>query len=734
MIEKFNKPGIMLVLSVIFLLASCGTPDEKKMVFFSKGNSLFEAGDYVKARLEFKNAVQIDPKFAQGYYMLGKTELSLGDGKKAFGFISKAVQLDPGLIDGRLDLGKMFLSGRALERAMEQADEILKIDPDNVDARILKAGVYFSEKKFEKAGDMLDIIESAGMKKAEFYLLQASYYKATEKNKMAGDVLNKGMKEHPESLALIMALAKYHGQEGDLKGVETYLKKAIEITPENIGLKLNLARLYIETQKQDEARIILNKIIEADHENEKNTMAVAVLLIRSGELDQGIEIVEKGIEKTPANYGYSALLSEIYLKKKEIKKAEDVLRKFLSLEDQLSKPDMIKVKINLANLLLLEKRTSDAEILIDQVLEDDPKNIDAHRLKGKMYLVSGDGPGAVAKFRAVISENPGDIEGLIGLANAYALSRDYGLSLDILSNALKTLPDSVKLLKARIRVNVMKKDTAAVEADLKEIIRLEPDNLDSIASLGDFYLSLNRHEDALAQYDFIKNKKPDVPLGYLKTALAFARQNKINKAIEELETGSKKSPQSSVFATSIAQLYLKQGKKQAAIEKFRDALDLDPKNTFAWLTLANIYELSRENEKAMAVYREFLTHFPDSWSAANNLAFLLTEKGQSKASLEEAMTLAQKAETLNPGSPLVQDTMGWIYYKKGDLAKAEDKISQAIEKMPDNDVICYHFGVICHDLGKGLEAEVNLKKALAGDNEFLGRQYGAMLYEKYYKR
>lgn len=731
--EKIFKSRLVLVLLAFFLLASCGTPDEKKMAFFTKGNSLFETGDFVKARLEFKNAVQIDPEFAKAHYMLGKVEMKLKNGKAAYTRISQAVRLDPELMDARLDLGKIFFSGRALDRAGAQADEILKRDPDNVDAKFLKASVYLAGKKFTEAGELLDAMEGNGVKKVEFYLLRASCHKATGEDKMAEAVLLKGLEAHPNSLPAVMAIARYYGQEGDLNKVERFLGKALEISPDTIGLKLNLAWLYLKTQKPGQARIILDRILAADPGNEKNTMAVAVLLMKSGELDQSIEIVNQGIEKSPASYAYFALLSEIYLKKKEIKKAEDVLWGFLALEDQMALPDMIRAKVNLAKLLLLQKRAGEAEGLVDQVLEDDPKNIDAHYLKGRMYLVSGDGPGAISKFRTVTSEHPEHLEGYIGLANAHVLNQDYDLALDILKSALKRAPDSDKILKAMVRVNVLKKDSRATEENLKQLISLDPYNLGAIAGLGDFYLSLNRYEDAIAQYRLIKSQKKGESLGYLKTAQALAKQDRIDKAIDELKAGNEKVANSSVFITSLAQLYLRQGKKQAAIEKFREALAIDPKNKFAWLTLASIYEVNGEYEKAMDVYRDARKHYPDSWTAANNLAFLLSELGTSLASQDEAMGLAQRAEQLNPGSPLVQDTMGWIYYKQGALAKAAEKISQAIEKMPDNRAICYHFGAISHDLGKGSEAEANLKSSLAGNNEFLGRQHAAELYEEYYK-
>ena len=64
------------VFLVILVTLSCGGPEQKKMKFYNKGKSLYEKGDYVKAQLEFKNALQIDPKFADAYYMLGMVALS----------------------------------------------------------------------------------------------------------------------------------------------------------------------------------------------------------------------------------------------------------------------------------------------------------------------------------------------------------------------------------------------------------------------------------------------------------------------------------------------------------------------------------------------------------------------------------------------------------------------------------------------------------------------------------
>ena len=78
----------ILLLILLLIICACSSQEEKKQQFFSKGEAAYEAGDYVNARLAFKNVIQIDPKFADAYYMLGRTELKQNY-KQAFGYFNR---------------------------------------------------------------------------------------------------------------------------------------------------------------------------------------------------------------------------------------------------------------------------------------------------------------------------------------------------------------------------------------------------------------------------------------------------------------------------------------------------------------------------------------------------------------------------------------------------------------------------------------------------------------------
>ena len=64
-------------------------------------------------------------------------------------------------------------------------------------------------------------------------------------------------------------------------------------------------------------------------------------------------------------------------------------------------------------------------------------------------------------------------------------------------------------------------------------------NLAFVADLGDFYLSLKQYDQALEQYSLVKAKKPEIPQGYLKSAVVLSQMGMLDKAITVLEFAQK---------------------------------------------------------------------------------------------------------------------------------------------------------------------------------------------------
>ena len=158
---KITKYNSLLLLSITLacFLCACASPDAKKAAFCSKGKKLLAQGEALKAKLEFRNALQIDPEFAEAHYLLGSAELKLKNLKTAFKQFSAAVERDPDHVDAMISMAKMLFSGKAYERALEYAEKVIALEPANETANLFKAAILITDKKPEPARRRFEKIE-----------------------------------------------------------------------------------------------------------------------------------------------------------------------------------------------------------------------------------------------------------------------------------------------------------------------------------------------------------------------------------------------------------------------------------------------------------------------------------------------------------------------------------------------------------------------------------------------
>jgi tetratricopeptide (TPR) repeat protein len=73
-----------------------------------------------------------------------------------------------------------------------------------------------------------------------------------------------------------------------------------------------------------------------------------------------------------------------------------------------------------------------------------------------------------------------------------------------------------------------------------------------------------------------------------------------------------------------------------------------------------------------------------------------------------------------PKRPEAQDTLGWIYYKKGLFEHAVASFERASAIAPDNPVYQYHLGLAQAKAGKVEQARESLRRALTLKSDFNG--------------
>jgi predicted Zn-dependent protease len=81
------------------------------------------------------------------------------------------------------------------------------------------------------------------------------------------------------------------------------------------------------------------------------------------------------------------------------------------------------------------------------------------------------------------------------------------------------------------------------------------------------------------------------------------------------------------------------------------------------------------------------------------------------------VTLVRKALDADPERPEYLDSLGWAFYKRGELNDAVKYLSQAAAKLPDNSEVQDHLGDAYAKRGSMPEAIAAWTKALKGDGQ-----------------
>src|ERR1700744_3340121 len=92
-------------------LAGCSqNPEVAKKKYLESGMKYMDQQKYDSAIIQFKKALQIDPKFAEAHYQLAEADMKLDHNQDAFKEMSQVVELDPNHLKARVALGGMYLA------------------------------------------------------------------------------------------------------------------------------------------------------------------------------------------------------------------------------------------------------------------------------------------------------------------------------------------------------------------------------------------------------------------------------------------------------------------------------------------------------------------------------------------------------------------------------------------------------------------------------------------------
>ncbi|MEN8719578.1 MAG: tetratricopeptide repeat protein, partial [Oceanococcaceae bacterium] len=156
-----------------------------------------------------------------------------------------------------------------------------------------------------------------------------------------------------------------------------------------------------------------------------------------------------------------------------------------------------------------------------------------------------------------------------------------------------------------------------------------------------------------------------------------------------------------------AEILQKAGQVDAAMDLL-DAAIADTQAFDLYYQRALLHDTRGDLESARADLQFIIDRDADNAAALNALGYMLADDNRE---LALARQLVERALALRPDDPAIRDSLGWVLYRQGELAAAEEALQAAYAVYPDPEVAA-HLGEVLWHRGRLAEARQVLSEAI----------------------
>ena len=681
---------------LVMTLVACGGADERKLKYLEKGKAYLLEKNYEKARVEIKNVLQIDPKFAEAYYLMGQLEEKRKELSKSLGNYQKAIELDQDHIKAKVALAKIYVVAGTddyINKAKKLIAEAKKVQLVYSEADLILATIEYKTGSKDKAIKDLEEIIKSDTKLVDGISLLSTVYLAGGKENEAIEVLTNGVANNPQNIPLRISLAKLLAKNNDLLGAEKLLKEVISIEPEKYSLQVALASFYASSNQIDKAEAVLRKSLEQDDEDAKRYLVLVEMLASKVGIKEASHELEQAIKNKPDLFELKFSQVELYVKTGDREKAKDALKNIIN--KKAYDIEGVKARLKIANMLLDEGDKPGAKKYVGEVIAEYPNNIDALLIASKLALFDMDAISAINGLRTVVKNDPKNSEASLLLAQAYELNKESTLAENELKKSIEANPTNDQVhanyarylaSKGRIEESVNVVDKALIY--FKDSYDLMDIKLRIIASQG-------KESEIIALLNMMEQANPSNADVNITKGQYYISKQEISKAIEQFEIANKKSNDKYKTLDMIVKTYLSNKQPDKALERLQQRFDKDPDDAIANY-LAAVVSLSQKNTSEARVKLNKASKSAEKWYLPYKL---LASTYVTENNLDKAIEVYKSAINKISNSVDAQIQLAAIYERQKDFTKAMETYQEVLDVNPSNKLAANNYSSLILDYG-----------------------------------
>jgi len=789
MLKCINRNVVLCL--VLSLMAGCDSVEQNDTDFLKKGVDLYSKGEYAKAKLELKNAIQKNPEAAESYYYMALLNEKARNFRAMRTNLQEAIKLDSENIDARVKLAKVHLLFNDTDKSLTVVESILERQPENLAALTIKAQILESQEKTKEAMGLVDLVLSKDPDYIDALALKIVILMKKQDYDDALAVIKHGLSVDSHNISFYLLKIRLDNARDDIKAVINDYQSLLKLYPDNDAIKYALVRVYVKNGEKTKAESILRNVIKEKPGDSKAKLILLEFLADSNRdeafkqlqvflADKNItdkidfakwalsknnrsianKILNEIVAEEDSKQKQTALfiLASTSFQQQDYEKAEALAENILQLN-----PDYIDAKILKAGILLAKEKYSEAEELLNNILWEKPDSDKAMVLLAKIYLDRGENSKANKKYVEALEINPANIQALMPVIDKAIKNKHNDYARELLQKALFKNSQRLDLIEILVKLDIADKNWEAAEKLIKWLETQKNGRL-----LGRFLTAqmlnqqekcqqaINIYEDILKEYpwqtaslsamaqcherlktrpEMVKflnrfiEQNPENISAYLLKKRLLVLDGKQNQAIDLLKEMLEMRGNLSSVYWELAELYRKRGNMKAALDSYQQGLKKQPNDIQLLLALASYYEQQQKFVQAVSEYERILHIMPTLAVARNNLAAILLMQ-DSENNIEKAVALTKNFRQSE--QPYFLDSYAWAQFKKGNINNAYTALKKVIVLAPEVPVFRYHLAEVYHQQNDRSNAIMELREVmrLSKRDEFPGLNEAKELLDK----
>jgi putative PEP-CTERM system TPR-repeat lipoprotein len=724
-------------LAAVPLFVACSrSPQQREARFIELGKKRLQTNDYVRAGLEFRKAIQTAPADAEPYYQLGLTYLGSGNRTLAVGCFRKATELDPKHAAAQLKLADIMATVNdrvAIADAEKRAQAVATEFPNNVDALNTLAMTELRLGKPEEAAGHLEqaLARLPGDLESSALLMRAKLSQGDARG--AEEALQQCFVKSPQSAEVALVMGRFYLVTHRSRQAEEQFRRAIRIDPKYGAALMDLAMTLFHAGRKDEAGPVFKQI--AGLPDKSYQPVYAIFLLETGQRDAAIAELERLAKEDSSDRTARTRLVKMYLLAGRHEDAQRLLAGVLN-----KNPKDAEALLQRSELSLDAGNYRDAQNDLNLVLRYRPESAEPHMLLARLFEAQGHTLNQRQELAEALRLDPSRMAARLDLARLLIASKGAAAALEILHQAPDAqkravplivqsnwalmdlgrrdearkgiaeglqLARSPELLVQDALVKMDAKDYRGAHTSLDSVLKQNAEDVPALRALVKLYGLQNQPAAALGTLrEYAARHANSAPIQNLLGELLLAAGQSA-QARAAFTAAQAADPRFRPARLALARLDVSEGKLESAHHALADLLAGNRNDPELWLYMGWLANLEKDYPRALAYYRRVVDADPANIVALNNLAYLLAAQNER---FDEALKYAQQVKELAPDNKGVDDTIGWIMYRKGLYRSAVQYLESAAAGQADP-VIRYHLGMAYWKVGDR-RGEPTLRAAL----------------------